>query len=416
MLETIVLIISLLVGGVVVWVFLLPLRLKTVEVINQELRLQTEKKELELKEVRTELDKERQLRATLEESQKNLQEQVRFLENAEKRLKEAFESIALNVTTQSTQQVVNLATKELEGKKELIDQSIETIAKTLSEVHKKISDVEKGSSEVSAVVKHHSEITSRLRDTAENIREVLANPAKRGEWGERMAEDIINLVGMKEGINYAKQKKVEGFSNRPDFTFFLPNNLKINMDAKFPHDNYTYYLNSASERDREHYKKELLKNARQRIKEVTTRDYINQNTVDYVIVFIPTESVFNFINETDTNIMDDALRQKVVLCSPFTLYAVLSVIRQAVENFNLERTTSEILKLLGDFYKQWDKYKEVFRAMGDSLDSARKKYDELLTTRTNMLEKPLNKIEEMRKQKAITFEETIEPDETSLLQ
>jgi DNA recombination protein RmuC len=153
------------------------------------------------------------------------------------------------------------------------------------------------------------------------------------------------------------------------------------------------------------------------IKQLTTRDYINpaENTVDYVIMFIPNEQVYSFINEADTRIMDEALKQKVILCSPFTLYAVLAVIRQAVENFNLERTASEILKLLSEFSKQWDAYKEKFRLMGERLDAAKKEYDALITTRSSMLERPLRKIEEMRKQKEIDFDEKIKLDEIALL-
>jgi DNA recombination protein RmuC len=153
------------------------------------------------------------------------------------------------------------------------------------------------------------------------------------------------------------------------------------------------------------------------IKQVTTRDYINpsDNTVDYVIVFIPNEQIYNFLNESDNTLMDEALKQKVILCSPFTLYAVLAVIRQSVENFNLERTASEILKLLSEFSKQWNAYKDKFRLMGERLDAAKKEYDALVTTRSSMLERPLKKIEELQRQKALEVEEKIKLDEVSLL-
>jgi DNA recombination protein RmuC len=110
--------------------------------------------------------------------------------------------------------------------------------------------------------------------------------------------------------------------------------------------------------------------------------------------------------------MDEALKQKVVLCSPFTLYAVLAVIRQGVENFNLEKTAAEILKLLGEFSKQWNAYKDKFKTMGERLEAAKKEYDILTTTRSNMLERPLKKIDELRKQKAIDLDADMTVDET----
>lgn len=273
-------------------------------------------------------------------------------------------------------------------------------------MQKKVEDVAKGNIAVSTLVQQHGEITTRLKETTEHLSHALASSKKRGEWGERMAEDIMRLIGMAEGVNYIRQKTLEGSSGRPDYTFLLPNNLKVNMDVKFPLDNYMHYLNAESDYDKKRYREELLKNTKIMIRQVTGREYINpsDNTVDYVIIFIPNEQVYSFINEAEPTIMDEALRQKVILCSPFTLYAVLAVIRQAIENFNLEQTASEILKLLAEFSKQWDNYKDRFKAMGDRLDAAKKEYDTLTTTRSNMLERPLKKIKELSGQKEIGIE------------
>jgi DNA recombination protein RmuC len=447
------LILGIIIGGLVVW-FLAKARfqgiytkhlaelegnVKSAEAVNSELRQQIQKKDSDIIQIRDELDAEKQLKARLEESQKHLKEQIERLEVMESKLGETFKALSLDALTKNTdefkkyaEEFIKLAEeklksqtaegrKELEGKKELIDQSIETIGKTLSEVQRRIEEVGKTSgekfTEVATLIKKHEEVTSKLRDTTDHLGHALASSKKRGEWGERMAEDIIRLVGMVEGISYIKQKTLDSSAGRPDYTFLLPNNLKINMDVKFPLDNYMHYLNAVSEHDRKRFKDELLKNAKGMIKQVTTRDYINpsDNTVDYVIVFIPNEQVYSFINETDTTIMDEALKQKVILCSPVTLYAVLAVIRQAIENFNLERTASEILRLLSEFSKQWNAYKEKFRLMGERLDAAKKEYDALVTTRSNMLERPLKKIEELRQQKAIALETEIKVDEIPLL-
>ncbi len=189
------------------------------------------------------------------------------------------------------------------------------------------------------------------------------------------------------------------------------------MDVKFPLDNYINYLNAQSDHDRKRFKEDLLKNTRVMIKQVTTRDYINpaDNTVDYVLIFIPNEQVYSFINEADITIMDEALKQKVILCSPFTLYAVLAVIRQASENFNLEKTALEIKTLMGEFYKQWKAYNEKFSSMGEKLDAAKREYDTLTTTRSNMLERPLKKIDALRKQDEIELESDIRINKVSLL-
>jgi len=409
----------------------------------EELRQQIQQKDLEINQIRAELNAEKQLKsetmARLDESQKSLQKQKGLLDEMENKLSETFKAISLEALAKNSDEFKKYADefiklaeeklksrtvegkKELDSKKELIDQNIEAIGKTMSEVQRKIEEVGKVSgekfTEVSTLIKKHEEVATKLKDTTERLSHALASSKKRGEWGERMAEDIIRLIGMIEGVNYIKQKTLDSSAGRPDYTFFLPNNLKINMDVKFPVDNYIHYLNAGSEHDKRRYKEELLKNTKVMIKQLTTRDYINsaENTVDYVIMFIPNEQVYSFINEADITIMDEALKQKVILCSPFTLYAVLAVIRQAIENFTLEQTASEILKLLGEFSKQWNAYKDKFRIMGERLDAAKKEYDSLITTRSNMLERPLKKIEDIRKQKAIELDEKIKFDETTLL-
>jgi DNA recombination protein RmuC len=415
MIDILYLIVGIISGGLVIW-----FATKGSRVI---LYKQVEQKEAELVELRKTMDSEKEAKIEALTRLDEFEKQRGFME---KELSNKFSSLSLEALARNSEEFLKLAErtldsktiegkKDLDGKKELIDQSIQAIDKTLSEMKKKIDEVGKGSVEVSTLIKKHEEVTSKLKDTTDHLKEALASSKKRGEWGERMAEDIIRLVGMVENINYIKQKTLEGSSGRPDYTFYLPNRLKINMDVKFPLDNYLAYLNAVSEHDKKRFKDELLKNAKGMIKQVTTRDYINpsDNTVDYVLVFIPNEQVYSFINESEPTIIDEALKLKVILCSPFTLYAVLAVIRQAVENFSLERTASEILRLLSDFSKQWNAYKDKFRLMGERLDAAKKEYDVLVTTRTNMLERPLKKIEDLRKQKSIGSDEEIELDERS---
>ena len=418
-------VLSLIIGGIIAWL-IASSKAKSAEAVNNELRQQIAEKDSELSKVRNELTDEKQTRASLEAK---YQEAEKNLLTMETWVSDKLASISLDALSKNSAEFLKLAEKtlesktiegkkELEDKKELIDQSVETITKTLTDMQKKLIDVEKGNIKVSTLVEHHADITSKLKDTTEHLKHALASSKKRGEWGERMAEDILRLVGLVEGINYIKQKTLENSSGRPDYTFFLPNNLKINMDVKFPLENYQHYLDAQTEHDKKRFKEELLKNTKVMIKQVTNRSYIDtaNNTVDYVIVFIPNEQVYSFINEADSTIMDEALKQKVILCSPFTLYAVLAVIRQAVANFNLERTASEILNLLGEFSKQWGLYKEKFETMGKKLDDAKKEYDILTTTRSNMLDRPLKKVEELRKQEAIAFDEGIKLDETSLVE
>ncbi len=210
-----------------------------------------------------------------------------------------------------------------------------------------------------------SQATTRLQDTTGKLTNVLGNVKLRGQWGERMAEDIIRHAGLIEGVNYRKQAQLSSTATKPDITFLLPDGRCVNMDIKFPLDNYLRMVNAVSDPEREAASREFIRNARARVRELQTRDYINpaEKTLDFVLLFIPNEQVFGFIHEAAPEFMDEALKQKVVLCSPFTLYATLAVIRQAHENFRFERDMHKIILDIGIFVKHYATFKERFDGM-----------------------------------------------------
>jgi DNA recombination protein RmuC len=175
------------------------------------------------------------------------------------------------------------------------------------------------------------------------------------------------------------------------------------MDVKFPFNNYLAWLGASTDDQREQCRRSFLKDVRERIKEVASRDYIDpaQDTLDYALLFIPNEQVYSFIHEQEPGMVDEGLRQKVVFCSPVTLYAVLAVIRQAVDNFTLEQTSKELLALFGAFNKQWKEFLKKLERLGKQIERARDDYESLVTTRRRSLDRPLERLEEIRKQSGI---------------
>ena len=238
--------------------------------------------------------------------------------------------------------------------------------------------------------------TNNLRQTTEQISNALANPQHRGQWGERMAEDVLRLADFIEGVNYFKQQTGDN-NTRPDFTFPLPNDLILNMDVKFPFINYQRYLNAESEDDKSNFGEKFIGDVNNHVQQVATRDYIDPpTTVNYALLFIPNEQVYSTIHDLDPLMIDRALERHIVLCSPLTLYAMLAVIRQAAENVQMERRAFEMADLISKFMKQWNNYKEELNKLGGQIQTVSRTYDRLQTTRTNQLERPINKINDLR--------------------
>ena len=108
---------------------------------------------------------------------------------------------------------------------------------------------------------------------------------------------MLRAAGMIEGVNYRKQTAIAG-GTIPDVTFLLPRDVLLHMDVKFPVDNYLRHLEAASDSERAATRTQFLRDVRARVKELTTRGYADPSTTaGYVLLFIPNESVYAFIQE-----------------------------------------------------------------------------------------------------------------------
>jgi DNA recombination protein RmuC len=327
------------------------------------------------------------------------QMQQQLLADRDTQLHQTVDTV-LSLAQQQLGAVRDRDAERLSGAESRIDLQLQHMRGELDQVTTLVGQLERNRAEqLGSLTEQLAEAgrqTRMLNETTHELRQALSSSQARGQWGERMAEDVLQLAGFLEGINYAKQRKLGG-GGVPDFTFMLPRGLELHMDVKFPLDNYLRFLEADCDTDRERYRKGFLRDARDRVRELADRGYREPDAaIDCVLLFIPNEALFGFIQEHDRGLVDEALQRKIVLCSPMTLFAVLAVVRQAVENFQLERTSDQILSLLGDFRTQWDKFVDEFDKLGTHLARSQKTYDALCTTRRRQVERPLDKLEEIR--------------------
>jgi len=156
-------------------------------------------------------------------------------------------------------------------------------------------------------------------------------------------------------------------ASRPDYTFWLPQGLKVNMDVKFPLNSYLKFLETDNEAARDGHKTQFLRDVRTRIREVTTRDYINPEEKTWTTSWSSSRTNRSTPSSTrTTGPHGRSPKNKVILCSPFTLFAILAIIRQSLDNFSMEKTAGEILGLVKNFKKEWEKFAEAMAKMARS--------------------------------------------------
>lgn len=376
------------------------------------------------------LKRQSQLTADLQ-AQKN-EELERLTTQIRDQMRESFQAVSAETLSKTTEDFLKLAETRLkqqtennaqtmDSKKTLIDQTLKNMNEELGKVQGLVQTFEKDRQAKFDVLQEQlgktATETQRLAATASGLEAALTNSRVRGQWGERMADDVLRLAGLEEGLNYEKQQQLgqgESAANKPDFTFYLPRQRVVHMDVKFPLENYLHYMEAEDDLHREQHKKQFVRDTRNHVKAAASRGYAESgDTLDYVLVFIPNEQVYAFLHEHDRTLLDDAMRQKVILCSPMTLYAILAVIRQAVENFHMERRAGEILDLLAEFKTQWDKFRDQMDKVGKKIDESQNAFHALTTTRSHQLERRIQKIE-MLTDTEQQAEGTQEPQETLL--
>ena len=249
------------------------------------------------------------------------------------------------------------------------------------------------------------EAVAALTQRTENLNRVLSNSQARGQWGERLAEDMLRAAGFVEGINYDKQTIIDG-GGRPDYRFSIPPDRVLYMDVKFPLDKYAEYIEATTDAARTAAQDAFVKAVRSHADILAKRDYIDKsadNTLDYVLMFVPNESISGFVHESDPTLIDYALARKVVLCSPLTLYAFLVVIRQAADAFHTERTAAEIMQFVNLFHKEWEKYTAAVEKVQKSFQTLEGDLASINTagTRYNKLNAQVKKIEKLRTKQGI---------------
>src|SRR5210317_323207 len=187
-----------------------------------------------------------------------------------------------------------------------------------------------------------------------NLISVLNNNQSRGQWAEFQVEDLLSIMEYKDGIHFESQKIMKS-GNKPDFTFYLPENKAINMDSKFPLNLYMQLsklnLDLEDETSDEISRKQItdsikIKNKefidkaiKTKIDETSSREgYISpeEDTVDFVLMYIPLENLYHFlltseIGANKTPVIQYAFAKKVILVSPQTLMAYLETIRHSMK-------------------------------------------------------------------------------------
>lgn len=262
-----------------------------------------------------------------------------------------------------------------------IQEIIKPLGDSLKALDIKVGDLETKRADAYARLDQQVTNTTGLLDTLRtettNLSSALRRNDARGRWGELQLRRIIEMIGMSEHVSFDEQKQQVGDgSGRPDVTIHLPNNRVLYVDSKAPMNSY---LDAINEVDRDRRKTLFEAHAtalKGHIKALSSRNYVDdKESLNYVIMFIPTESSLAAAFEVYPNLIEDAAQAKVVLTSPTSLVIALNTIAMLWQEDTQVRNAQEMIKESGDLYGRLITFINHFSKVGDNLKRSMDTYN-----------------------------------------
>ena len=326
-------------------------------------------------------------------------------------VKHAFAEISSDTYRQSSQDVLQVAQTALSGERRLdiersavdraeIDARIGQILNQMDRMQALVRELEQTRAgqlgEVSSKLDEANKRAAQLTSVTDSLRRTLGNSRQRGMWGERLAEELLEATGMKAGISFRKQVKLVN-GCRPDFTFDLPGGMAMHMDVKFPFDNFQKSLESEDNATRQRFETAFVRDVRQRIAEISNRGYTDpcQGSVEFALMFIPNERVFSAIMDINPAVLDEALRRHVVMVSPASLIAVLSIMHQLTAERRLSKAGRELAVLVQNFQNLWQDYSKAAEQVENQLEIVAQALQRLNNTKGRKLAHVVAQIDEV---------------------
>lgn len=245
-------------------------------------------------------------------------------------------------------------------------------------------------------LENHQKLATELQVSTRKLTEVLANNQARGQWGERIIEDLLQSNGLVEGVHYARQLPLEGTQLRPDITLLLPNKRKVAIDVKFPFSEIQQWAVAENKHQQQLILKQFVQNIKAKIDKVA--EYINPgaNTLDYSVLFVPNEMIFSLMNQKMPEVIEYALVKRVLLVSPFTFLIVARTVLESYRNFMISDSLRAAAMHIDSFVTEWDTFKAQFEKYGRTLKTLQSDYELLTGTRVRQMEKRIEKVQSYR--------------------
>jgi DNA recombination protein RmuC len=363
--------------------------------LEKELRQQVAQRETELAQLRGQLTEATVSRAAAEASraaaEKLAADQRVLQDKALANLREVFQVLSAEALKQSAPEFLRLAEQsygkfqesakgDLAQRQEAIKTLVEPLKQQLETYQQRLQQAETAQASTLGEVKKQLETLAQssqsLAQETQQFRMVLTSNQARGRWGEETLRRVVEAAGMSAHCDFTEQ--AQAGENRPDLIVKLPGDRFIIVDAKVPDFDFLNALESADPLKRAESLAAHAAKLKATIKGLADRDYPRQfpNALDYVVLFVPAESLFSAALEGDRDLIVWAAEKRILLATPASLIALLRSVSVSWQQHAQTENAQKIAEAAQEFYARVVKFTEHFEKIRAGLDRANSAFND----------------------------------------
>ncbi len=267
------------------------------------------------------------------------------------------------------------AEQSLKERETAIETLVQPIRDALSKAEAQIQAIERDRIDSFATLKTQMEVLAGgqnlLSRETRNLVTALRRPDVRGQWGEITLRRLVELSGMTLHVDFTEQQRHDtddGFI-RPDMIVHMPERREIVVDVKTPLEAYLSAVEAQNEEERSTQLRRHSQIVGNRVRELSSKQYWSQfeRSPDFVVLFLPGDQFLTAALHEHPGLIDDSLRQNVMLATPTSLVALLKIVAYGWKQTALADNAAEIRRLGEDVYKRLAVFGEHLARLGKSL-------------------------------------------------
>jgi len=319
----------------------------------------------------------------------------------------------LQLAQESLKQFHVQAKGDLEQKEKAVENMVKPIREALEKTEQQVRLMENERKQAYGALHKHLETMAQtqllLQGETRNLVQALRRPEVRGQWGELTLKRLVELAGMVEHCDFSLQETVSGEDGamRPDMVVRMPDGREIVVDAKTPLDAYLSAIEAPDEATRTRHLLRHAANLRERVRDLAAKAYWTQfrNAPDFVVLFIPGDQFLGAALDVDRALLEDALKQKIILATPTSFVALLRAVAYGWRQEVLAANADRIREVGEDLYQRLAVFTEHLSKLGSSLEGSVSHFNKAVGSFDSKVLPGARKFVEM----GVTPKKTLEP-------